>query len=642
MRKAILILALLLITFSTAEAADLFLVQVHGYNEAEILRNSTFTVVLRLANDHLVLADRNDLEDSGLDFEILAEDIEIDNLALDRRRDNQNVEKYELLYEKDAVRLLKVAPGDLGNVELAPDLLPLRPERAVIKYVEPSAVKKSLDFQDLDLDSLINLVVQDSVETYLYRLEAFFRRVAGSDSAYAARDWIVSKFEQFGYDSIYLDFFMADIFYTGEKPCYNVVAVKEGTVYPDLQIVIGGHYDGVPDSPAADDNGTGTVGVLEIARVLQDIETELTFVFIAFDAEETGLDGSTHYSEMAKNRGDDILFMFNMDMIGNFENTDKAIVYHGDNDLYAQLWIDAALPLVGIQGYLGGWSPSSDHFPFTELGYNGVFLHEYEFSDVYHSSHDSTTYVSFDYATRMIKGTLALVYTISQTNDFDQDGIANAGDNCVMVPNADQVDYDADGVGDACDNCPEEPNPDQSDEDYDGIGDACDGNIHIAGEAPPVGHVGLEYFYEFEGFGGTAPYSWRKIFGQLPYGLTLHDDTIGTLDGVPTWASTFVFEMEMTDAGNPPLKDTATFSITITDPEYVCGDANNDGDVNLTDAVYIINYIFIAGPPPDPLLSGEVNCDGTLNVSDGVWILNYVFIGGSEPCDTNDDGVPDC
>jgi hypothetical protein len=271
-----------------------------------------------------------------------------------------------------------------------------------------------------------------------------------------------------------------------------------------------------------------------------------------------------------------------------------------------------------------------------------VFLHEYEFSYVYHSNYDSTTYINFDYATRMIKGSLALVYAMSQSDDFDQDGIVNAEDNCPTVPNFGQVDYDGDMVGDACDNCPEVQNPDQSDENHDGIGDACDGNVHISEAAPPVGYIGMEYFYEFEGFGGAAPYSWRKIFGQIPYGLTLNGDTIGTIEGVPTWASEYVFTMEMTDAGNPPLKDTATFSITVTDPVYACGDANNDGDVNLSDAVTIVNFVFIGGPPPEPFLSGEVNCDSTVNVSDAVWILNYVFVGGSEPCDSDGDGNPDC
>ncbi len=640
-RKIALILGLLSIALSTAAASDLMLVRIQNKGEAEILGNSEANVILRLGNEHFVLADNRELLDTGLEIEVLAEDISIENLALDRRRDNQNLEKYELLYEKDDLRLLLVEPKDLDYDKQVPDLLPLRNVNIPVKYSEPHVYKRDFAYQPLEIDSILNLVEQDSVESYLYRLQAFYRRVAGTDSVYAARDWLESKFQQFGYDSVYTDYFEADV-YGGVKPCYNVVAVKEGAVYPEVQIIIGGHYDGVPNSPAADDNGTGTVGVMEIARVLADIETDVTLVFIAFDAEEWGLFGSQHYANTAKSRGDDILFMFNMDMIGHFENSDQAVLYHGDNDLYAQLWIDIALPLIGIQGYLGGWSMSSDHFPFTELGYNGVFLHEYEFSYVYHSNRDSTTYVSFDYATRMIKGTLALIYTISETDDFDQDGIANSQDNCIMVPNIDQVDFDGDLVGDACDNCPEEPNPDQGDEDNDGIGDRCDGRIHIAGEDPPTGLIGVEYFYQFDGFGGEKPYSWKKISGQFPYGLIFEGDTIGWLTGAPNWPSTFNFKMEMTDAANPPLKDTALFSISVVYPDYFCGDANNDEKISLVDIVWIINYVFMGGLPPDPYPSGEVNCDGVINISDAVWLLNYIFIDGYAPCDFDGDGIPDC
>jgi outer membrane protein assembly factor BamB len=79
-----------------------------------------------------------------------------------------------------------------------------------------------------------------------------------------------------------------------------------------------------------------------------------------------------------------------------------------------------------------------------------------------------------------------------------------------------------------------------------------------------------------------------------------------------------------------------------TEYNYICGDANADEDVNVSDAVHIINYVFVGGDPPDPLVSGDVNCDEDVNVSDAVWIINYVFVGGNIPCDTNGDSVPDC
>jgi Dockerin type I domain len=66
---------------------------------------------------------------------------------------------------------------------------------------------------------------------------------------------------------------------------------------------------------------------------------------------------------------------------------------------------------------------------------------------------------------------------------------------------------------------------------------------------------------------------------------------------------------------------------------YVSGDANGDGFVNVSDAVWIVNYVFVGGSPPVPTLeNGDANCDGFTNVSDAVWLVNYVFTGGPPPC----------
>lgn len=64
----------------------------------------------------------------------------------------------------------------------------------------------------------------------------------------------------------------------------------------------------------------------------------------------------------------------------------------------------------------------------------------------------------------------------------------------------------------------------------------------------------------------------------------------------------------------------------------LCGDADGDGIVNLADAVFLINYIFKGGPPPEPMEIGDVNLDGDVNVGDPVYLVNYIFRGGPEPC----------
>jgi hypothetical protein len=79
-----------------------------------------------------------------------------------------------------------------------------------------------------------------------------------------------------------------------------------------------------------------------------------------------------------------------------------------------------------------------------------------------------------------------------------------------------------------------------------------------------------------------------------------------------------------------------------TAPAYVCGDSNADGTANITDAVYLITYIFAGGPAPDPLAAGDTNCDGSANITDAVYLITYIFAGGPAPCDTNGDGTPDC
>ncbi|MFH2056801.1 MAG: dockerin type I repeat-containing protein, partial [bacterium] len=74
-------------------------------------------------------------------------------------------------------------------------------------------------------------------------------------------------------------------------------------------------------------------------------------------------------------------------------------------------------------------------------------------------------------------------------------------------------------------------------------------------------------------------------------------------------------------------------SFEVTCDHYFCGDADGDLAVNITDAVYLINYIFGDQFAPDPLVAGDADCDGAVNITDVVELINYIFNSGPPPCD---------
>jgi len=65
---------------------------------------------------------------------------------------------------------------------------------------------------------------------------------------------------------------------------------------------------------------------------------------------------------------------------------------------------------------------------------------------------------------------------------------------------------------------------------------------------------------------------------------------------------------------------------------YLCGDADSSGLVSITDAVYLVNYIFAGGPQPNPVLAGDLDCNRIVSITDAVYLVNFIFAGGCRPC----------
>lgn len=82
-----------------------------------------------------------------------------------------------------------------------------------------------------------------------------------------------------------------------------------------------------------------------------------------------------------------------------------------------------------------------------------------------------------------------------------------------------------------------------------------------------------------------------------------------------------------------PFDNRGGANITFPEMSYICGDANGDLLVNITDAVFLISYIFSGGEPPEPLAAGDANCDTITNITDAVYLISYIFAGGPAPCE---------
>ncbi|HEY8296689.1 MAG TPA: M20/M25/M40 family metallo-hydrolase [Candidatus Baltobacteraceae bacterium] len=148
---------------------------------------------------------------------------------------------------------------------------------------------------------------------------------------YAARAWIRSQFEAIAARSggrmhVSYDTYLQPK--TDRTPraveTSSVIAVLKGDDSDGRTYVMSSHYDSrnsegndpVLDSPGADDNGSGTVAVIEAAKAMASTAFHGTIVFACFDGEEQGLFGSAHYASVLKNAGVDVEGNLNNDIIG--------------------------------------------------------------------------------------------------------------------------------------------------------------------------------------------------------------------------------------------------------------------------------------------------------------------------------------
>ncbi len=288
---------------------------------------------------------------------------------------------------------------------------------------------------------VVSQVSDSTITDFITRLVAFRTRYAYSESTYAATQYIHDQFVEFGYTNVYLD----SLFFPGPVQ-RNVVAEKPGTLDPERVIVVGGHHDSIsndpgchPDTlaPGADDDGSGTAVTMELARVLADVDTDISIIFVAFAAEEFGLWGSYHFAEEAYNQGMDIVVMLNLDMVSNELDDDWNIRLNVENpsNPFAQIIAVMASTYTDITTQY--WMPvntQSDHYPFYLLGYDCVFVIESDYSQNRHRCTDTIENINIPYCTDVAEMMAATIVYIANTPQTPMGfNVANVGDGCSIL-----------------------------------------------------------------------------------------------------------------------------------------------------------------------------------------------------------------
>ena len=209
----------------------------------------------------------------------------------------------------------------------------------------------------------------------------------------------------------------------------NVVAVVPGTD-PELRgeyITVGAHLDHVTHpsgqvANGADDNASGSAGVMEIAEAVAQDPPRRSVVFITYTAEEMGLQGSHYFVNSGALDLDAIKFNVNLDMIGRTTEENKGTGSHyvlGNSQYQAKMepFIEAInqssvrIPLIYDFGH--AYSGSSDHASYSDRGIPSFFFFSGDHEDL-HQPGDDPEKIEYDKAVRISR--LAYLITMELAN----------------------------------------------------------------------------------------------------------------------------------------------------------------------------------------------------------------------------------
>jgi hypothetical protein len=289
------------------------------------------------------------------------------------------------------------------------------------------------------LQSLANAVDVDRMMGHLDVLSTQLQtRYYSTTQMQTATQYVYDRFVEYGLTDVHFDTFT----YNGYT-IRNVIGVKTGATYPSRLYMVCGHLDSTSPqagtlAPGAEDNGTGSVGVLEAARLLANVRTDATIYFVCFTAEEQGLIGSEHLAAIADQQNWDLRGVLNMDMIGydragapdlwieGFPGNAGSIALMDALENVANTYTD-----MSVYRYpQDGWG--SDHEPFNAHGFPAILAIDYDW-DNYACYHQTCDVVDNVVPTQLRRMAVAVTVTGAQLTGMQVNlgsiqGVANKTD----------------------------------------------------------------------------------------------------------------------------------------------------------------------------------------------------------------------
>lgn len=312
----------------------------------------------------------------------------------------------------------------------------------------------------LDIPSYISSITESELRTHLTIVasDEMEGRNTGSEGQKKAGNYIIEQYKKFGIpyptgaDSYYQKVpseYMKKGFGPKLPDSENIWAFIEGSEKPNEIIVVSAHYDhvGIKNGivyNGADDDGSGTVGLIEIAQAFQKAKKEgngpkRSILILHVTGEEHGLHGSRFYSENPLFPLANTVADVNIDMIGRrdeFHKDDNNYVYViGSDYLSTDLFniceaVNSKYTKINLDYKYNDRADKnrfyyrSDHYNFAKNGIPSVFLFNGTHAD-YHKATDDVEKIEFDALTKRTQLAFAIAWEIANREKrivVDKDG----------------------------------------------------------------------------------------------------------------------------------------------------------------------------------------------------------------------------